>query len=239
MISYSFGFGTSNSSFCVNTIIFNKLTEICPVLNLKGEDHKIFETCCSDFKNYLLYLHFNHLKIEDKDVPDCQEPTEEEGVPLTMFMGDVLGLYSELEKTTEIIDFIGVWLNAWWKKWQTRTKLVFDKSNLPKNSMMVGGGGMMNSNFTPQEREELKRVIVYTLIQNGDICCTEILTETILNKALTEGRVISLQDKLRLMTKLKRQTKAMTFVHGPLVFITMDNYYKIREFRNDTPTNIT
>jgi hypothetical protein len=126
-----------------------------------------------------------------------------------------------------------MWLNLWWKKWQERTKLIFNKSDLPRTAV-AAANSIMISSFSPQEREELMRVIIFTLIQNGEISCTQILADSLFTRVLSEfNHVLTVPEKLKLISRLKRQTKDICFVHGPLVFITMDNYFKVREWRND------
>jgi hypothetical protein len=142
-------------------------------------------------------------------------------------------MYQNLQTTKEITEFVDMWVKMWWKKWVERTKIIMSPDQMPKHTISLSGGVPLGS-FTPEERDELLGVTIMRFIQYGEICCTQILGENLVKKAIEEMRGKELKDKLALISKLQRQAKEISYVHGPLVFIKPDeNYFKLREWRDD------
>jgi len=219
---------TPDMDVWVNTLIGNKLKEICPQLELNTQDQKLFQLCVRDFRNYTVYLQQTHLRVENEEQRNMFE-----GGAISMVITSQGIFYQSLQTTKEMAEFIDMWVKMWWKKWQERTKIVFSDKDLPKN-VIRPENGVPPSTLTPEEREELLGVTIKKLIQYGEICCTQILGEKLLQKAVEDMRGKELGDKLALISKLQRQAKEISYVHGPLVFIKPDeNYFKLREWRDD------
>jgi hypothetical protein len=74
----------------------------------------------------------------------------------------------------------------------------------------------------------MKELIVGTLIKNGEICGTEILSENLLKMELGEKRVQLLSEKERVMKAVNnalRKGRDMAQSKGPLIFVKIDKGY--------------
>ena len=228
-----------NTNSWISTLIFNKLSDTCPALNLKGADHKLYDICREDFRNYMLYINGNHIKIEDE--PSIQEqplemvPTQE--MPFESFLataiGEMLngGLQRSLQDTVEISEFLDAWISWWWRKWTERTKIILNTQDTPKNTVVVGN--WITNGLSPEERGELMKIVIDKLVQYGEICCTHIIADSLIKKAVEEMKGNSMENKLQLISRLQRQAKLICYTHGVLVFIRPENYFKLGEWRND------
>lgn len=216
-------------TFWINTLIFNKLDEICPLLSLNGEDRKVYDICKQDFQNYIRYLDGNHLKMEDSSLPTPVSPIEE---VISIMLGGI-GLTQNLESTKEITEFVDMWVHWWFRKWVQRTKIVLNEKDLPLDSSKAMS--FLPNIFSGEEHQEFIRALIDKLIQYGEICCTQIMANAMFKKAveMANKKEWTIQDKLNFLCKLQREAKQITYTHGPLIFIRPDNYYKLREWRDD------
>jgi hypothetical protein len=218
---------TPDMTFWINTLVLNKLKDVCSSLDLNGSDRKVYDVCIRDLRNYMVYLQRNYLKIEE----DPQNMLTNPFISMAITENGVL--YQNLQTTKEVAEFIDMWVKMWWKKWLERTKIIISNDQLPKNSLHIGGGGSPSVTLSPEETDELLGVTIMKLIQFGEICCTQIIAENLLKKAVEDLKGKELPDKLRLISKLQRQAKDISYVHGTLVFIKPDeNYFKLREWRD-------
>lgn len=226
-----------NMTFWINGLIFTKLAEICPSLNLNGEDRKVYDICRQDFKNYINYLDSNHLRMEEISVPSIS-PLDE---MISVMIGET-GLTQNLESTKEVAEFIDMWVHMWLKKWVQRTKILFNNKDLPSD-FSKAPATFLPDIFSAEEFTELMRAVTDKLIQYGEICCTQIMADALFKKQIDAANAASkrewtTQDKLNFLTKLQREAKMMSYTHGPLIFIRPDNYYKVREWRDDGASRI-
>jgi hypothetical protein len=71
-------------------------------------------------------------------------------------------------------------------------------------------------------------MVVSTLVKNGEICGTEILSENLLKMELGEKSVEKLSDKERIFTVVNealRKAREMAQSKGPLIFVKIDKGY--------------
>lgn len=216
----------------INTLIFNKLSDICPTLKLRVEDRRVLDTCCRDFRNYLNYINTNHLKIDNSSIQEVPQ----EDASLAPFFAIIMNeLHQTLQDIAEVSEFLNVWVSWWWRKWIQRTKIILNVTDVPKNSISVGGGSLTNS-LSSEERGELTKIVIDKLIQYGEISCTEIISDSLIKKAVEDMKNVTIENKIQLISKLQRQVKMISYTHGVLVFIRPDNYFKVAEWRNDGTT---
>lgn len=194
----------------ISLLIMNELKRIEPSLNLQREDKRLLQICCADFRNYSDYL--VNLTIGDYHVEEDKE----------------------MEK---IVEFIQMWVKGWWKKYKERVKVTIMKSPRFEASKTRQKGIKMMYKFTEKEISDINKAVIQTLIKNGEVCCTEILADSIFKGVLgrySEKMEWTQEKKLNLMASIIREAKRMSYVHGPLVFIKPDKkYYELREFRDD------
>jgi hypothetical protein len=221
---------STDMSFWLNTFIFNKLSEICPSLSLNGADRKIYEVCIRDFRNFVAYLGATHEKIEGES---CLEMPQ--GQAISIILGSINGIVQSLELTKDVTEFVSVWVGMWWKKWQERTKIILSENDMPMQPPQVF---FSDNVLKSEENDDLIKATVNKLIQCGEICCTEIIAEALLKKAIGERPRWTLQDKVNLISRLQREAKVISYTHGPLIFLRPDNYFKLREWRDDNANQI-
>lgn len=214
-----------------NLLIMGELKKIEPSLDLQGGDHKLLRICCDDFKNYSDYLEVTSVNSEGI-MPS--------GVAVEMDLATGDYHVEETEETAKIVEFLMIWVKGWWKKYKIRVQVTIVESPRCKPSKTRQKGTMMMSKFSEDEINDIKKAIVQTLIKSGEICCTDILADSLFKSVLgrySEKVVEWTQEKkLNFMASVLREAKRVSYTHGPLIFIKPDKKcYELREFRDDTP----
>ncbi len=192
-------------------MLAEKLKETNPALDITGSDRKVLQVASQDFTNYLKY----HWQLIGKEASQCE-------------------LVEKLEKLfketpAELEEFLTVWISVWFKKWKERVKLLIGDQNANKWTQA-------SKNLTKAEplwnqfehKQELQEVVTATLIKNGEICGTEILSENLLKMELGEKRIQNLKDAERTLTIVNnalRKARGMAQSRGPLIFVKIDKGY--------------
>jgi hypothetical protein len=188
-----------------------KLRDADSALEIRGSDRKVLQVACQDFTNFLKY-HWNLIGREASQC-DLVEKLEK--------------LYKE--DPGELDEFLSVWVNVWLKKWKQRVKLLIGSQNSSKWNKASKNIQAANPIWKKIERKkEMQEIVVNTLIKNGEICGTEILSENLLKMALGEKRIQSLEEKQRLFTAINntlRKARDMAQSRGPLIFVKIDKGY--------------
>jgi hypothetical protein len=205
------GFKAGISMNFVEIMLGEKLKDADPALDIMGADRKVLQVACQDFTNYLKF----HWGLIGKEANQCE-------------------LVDKLEKLftedqAELDAFLTVWVGIWFKKWKERVKLLIGNQNANKWSKMT----KTLSNAEPiwrkiENKQELQEIVVATLIKNGEICGTEILSENLLKMELGEKHLQSPSDKERLFTVVNdtlRKAREMAQSKGPLIFVKVDKGY--------------
>jgi hypothetical protein len=195
----------------IEIMLAEKLKDSDSALDITGSDRKVLQVACQDFTNYLKY----HWDLIGKEASQCE-------------------LVEKLEKLfkenpTELEEFLTVWIGMWFKKWKERVKLLIGDQNVNKWNKV----SKTLSNAEPlwrkiERKQEVQEVVVATLIKNGEICGTEILSENLLKMELGEKRMQYLSDKERVFTMVNnalRKGREMAQSKGPLIFVKIDKGY--------------
>ncbi len=195
----------------IEIMLAEKLKDSDSALDITGSDRKVLQVACQDFTNYLKY----HWELIGKEASQCE-------------------LVEKLEKLfkenpAELEEFLTVWTGMWFKKWKERVKLLIGDQNVNKWSKV----SKTLSNAEPlwrkiERKQEVQEVVVATLIKNGEICGTEILSENLLKMELGEKRMQYLSDKERVFTMVNnalRKGREMAQSKGPLIFVKIDKGY--------------
>ena len=188
-----------------------KLQETNPALDVTHSDRKVLQVACQDFTNYLKY----HWQLIGKEASQCE-------------------LVEKLEKLfkenqAELEEFLTVWTGIWLKKWKERVKLLIGDQNANKwnkASKSLTHAEPLWKNL--EHKQELQEVVTATLIKNGEICGTEILSENLLKMELGEKRLQHLKDRERILTVVNntlRKARGMAQSRGPLIFVKIDKGY--------------
>jgi len=188
-----------------------KLRNEDSALEIRGSDRKVLQVACQDFTNFLKF-HWNLIGREASQC-DLVEKLEK--------------LYKE--NSEELDEFMKVWVGMWLKKWKQRVKLLIGSQNSSKWNKASKNMRDVNPIWKKIERKkEMQEIVVSTLLKNGEICGTEILSENLLKMALGEKSIQSLEDKERLLTAVNntlRKARDMAQSRGPLIFVKIDKGY--------------
>ncbi len=198
----------------VEIILGEKLKDADPALDIMGSDRKVLQVACQDFTNYLK-VHWN---LIGKEANQCE------------LIEKLEKLYKE--DTSELDAYLTVWAGIWFKKWKERVKLLIGNQNANKWSKM----SKTLQDAEPlwrkiEHKQELLEVVEATLIKNGEICGTEILSENLVKIELGERNLKDVSDQERAIVTLNnslRRAREMAQSKGPLIFVKVDKgYYNV------------
>jgi len=195
----------------VEIMVGEKLKELDSALDILGSDRKVLQVACEDFLNYLKF----HWGLMGREASQCEVVDKLDGLLR--------------ENRVELEQFLAVWINIWLKKWKERVKLLIGEESANKWSKVSKTLNNAEPFWRKLERkQEIREVVITTLIKNGEICGTEILSENLLKMELGEKRVQSLDDAERVFVALNnalRKGRDMAQSRGPLIFVKIDKGY--------------
>jgi hypothetical protein len=195
----------------VEIILTEKLKDADPALDIMGSDRKVLQVACQDFTNYLKYQwdligkELNNFELVEKMEQHFKEDA------------------------AEFEAFLTVWIGIWLKKWKERVKLLIGTQNQNKwnkVSKTLANAEPLWRNMT--HKQEIMEIVEATLIKNGEICGTEILTENLLKMELGEKNCPCLSEQEQVLTMLNsalRKARDMAQSKGPLIFVKIDKGY--------------
>jgi len=195
----------------IEIMIWEKLKESDSALDILGSDRKVLQVACEDFTNYAKF----HWELMGKETSQLE-------------LADRLEQLCRDDRA-ELEEFLNVWVGVWFKKWKERVKLLIGEESAQKWSKV----SKTINNAEPlwrklEQKQEIKELITFTLIKNGEICGTEILAENLLKMELGEKRVQYLSDKERVLIAVNnalRRGREMAQSKGPLIFVKIDKGY--------------
>jgi len=195
----------------VELMIGEKLKEADSALDIMGSDRKVLQVACQDFTNFLKF-HWNLIGSESSQ---CEVVERLD----TVFKED----------PSELDAFLTVWIGIWFKKWKERVKLLIGDQNASRWNKISKTLSTAEPLWRKIERkQELQEIIITTLLKNGEICGTEILSENLLKMELGEKRVQSLSEREQVFTVVNealRKAREMAQSRGPLIFVKVDKGY--------------
>ena len=195
----------------VELMIGEKLKEADPALNIMGSDRKVLQVACQDFTNYLKF----HWNLMGKEANQCELVERLENI--------------FKEDSSELDSFLTVWIGTWFKKWKERVKLLIGDQNASRWNKISKTLSTAEPLWKKIEcKQELQEIITTTLIKNGEICGTEILSENLLKMELGEKRVQSQSDReivFTIVNEALRKAREMSQSKGPLIFVKIDKGY--------------
>jgi len=195
----------------VEIILTEKLKDADPALDILGSDRKVLQVACQDFTNYLKY----QWNLIGKEASNFELVERME----TFFK----------ENPTELEEFLAVWVGIWLRKWKERVKLLIGNQNQSKWNKVAS----TLANAEPlwrnlQHKQEIMEVVIATLLKNGEICGTEILSENLLKMELGEKSNKCLDEREHILIVLNnalRKAREMALSRGPLIFVKIDKGY--------------
>jgi hypothetical protein len=205
------GFGKGIRMNFVELMIGEKLKDADPALDIMGSDRKVLQVACQDFTNFLKF----HWNLIGKEASQCELVEKLE----TIFKED----------PSELDAFLTVWIGIWLKKWKERVKLLIGEQNATR-------WNKISKTLTTAEplwkkiehKQELQEIIITTLLKNGEICGTDILSENLLKMELGEKQVQDLSEREQvfiIVNEALRKAREMAQSKGPLIFVKVDKGY--------------
>ncbi len=183
-----------------------------PQLNLEGSDRRVLSIAYQDLTNYLKF----HWKLMG-----------EENKP------ELLRKLSEYfyEKPSELEEFVDLWSGTWLKKWNERVKIILERKDLTRWNKT----GSLLDKAEPlwrqlKNREEVKDMIIESLIQNGEICGTSILAEDMLKVeiGLSTGKENYAGEDERILNVVNNvlgKVRKVSRKRGPLIYIKVNKSF--------------
>lgn len=195
----------------VESILTEKLKDADSALDLLGSDRKVLQVASQDFTNYLKH----QWNLIGKEANQCELAEKLDN----LFKEDP----AELEA------FITIWAGIWLKKWKERVKLLIGNQNTNKWNKVT----KTLNNAEPlwiklEHKQEIMEIIASTLIKNGEICGTEILSENLLKMEMGEKTTQNPNQKEYILTVLNNvlhKSREMAQSKGPLIFVKIDKGY--------------
>jgi hypothetical protein len=205
-----FGAGLDNMNF-VEITLTEKLKDADPALDILGSDRKVLQVASQDFTNYLKFL----WNLIGKEANQCEIVEKLE----ILFKED----------PSELDAFLTVWTGIWLKKWKERVKILIGNQNANKWNSVT----KTLNNAEPlwrklEHKQEIMEIVASTLIKNGEICGTEILSENLLKMEMCEKSNKSTNESEQVLVALNnslRKAREMAQSRGPLIFVKIDKGY--------------
>jgi hypothetical protein len=195
----------------VEVILTEKLKDAVPTLDILGFDRKVLQVACQDFTNYLKF----QWTLFGKEANNFE-------------LADKMEQYFR-EDPVELETFLTIWIGIWLKKWKERVKLLIGNQNTNKWNNVVKTLNNAEPLWKKLEcKQEIMEVVESTLIKNGEICGTEILSENLLKMELGDKNNLDLSDKEQILTVLNnalRKARGLAQSRGPLIFVKIDKAY--------------
>jgi len=194
------------------TMLTEKLREADPALDLMGSDRKVLQVAFQDFTNFLKF-HWNLIGKEANNLELVDK--------MERFF---------LENPAEMEAYLTVWTGIWLKKWKERVKLLIGNQNTNKWNKVSKTIADPELIWRKLERkQEIMELVVSTLIKNGEICGTEIISENLLKMELGERKTaMPFNEKehiLNVLNSALRKAREMAQNKGPLIFVKIDKGY--------------
>jgi len=184
-----------------------------PLLDLQSSDRRVLQIACEDLINFLK-VHWELIGQEDGDYD----------------LIDKVQKYFE-ENSEEFSNFVSIWSGLWIKKWSERVKLLIGNEGSPQWSKV----NKRLNNAEPlwrqlKDREEMKDILVESLVKNGEICGTSIMAENLLKLELgvyeEKHSWGNEQEKVvNLVNVTLRKARQLSYSKGPLIFVKIDRKY--------------
>jgi len=195
----------------LEVMLVEKLQDADSNLDVTGSDRKILQVACEDITNYLKY----HWNLVGNTANQCE----------------LVERLEQLFKETpdELEEFLTLWTAMWLKKWKERVKLLIGDQNTnkwTKASKTITNAEPLWKNL--EYKQELREIVAATLIKNGEICGTEILSENLLKMELSGKCTQYLGDNERVLfivNNALRRARDMAQSRGPLIFVKIDKGY--------------
>ncbi|MDI6905147.1 MAG: hypothetical protein QMD13_06645 [Candidatus Bathyarchaeia archaeon] len=200
----------------IELLLAEKLKNKNPMLDVFGSDRKVLQIACQDLTNYLK-VHWNLVGKEDNECELVEK--------LEKFFN---------ENPSELEEFLDVWTGIWFGKWKERVKLLIGNENSKRWNKVTKTLNSVEPLWRRlANRQEMREVVISTLIRNGEICGTSILAENLLKIELSGNKKKYINEEERVMNVVNnalRKARELARSKGPLIFVKIDKgYYQLSQ----------
>jgi hypothetical protein len=197
----------------IEVMLMESLRNRNPQLDLQGSDRRVLEIADEDLMNFLK-VHWGLMGQESTDYELIEK------------------LYSfHQEEPQELEEFVNAWTGIWIKKWNERVKLLIGQQEEESSSWQKVSKKICDAEplwRTLPNRREVEDVVVESLIKNGEICGTSILSENLIKMELGSLEKIDVkkdEDVLNLVNGTLRRARNLSRSKGPLIFVRLDKKF--------------
>ena len=166
----------------IEQLMSSKIQKIDPDPNAQAYGRKVIQLACKDFLNYM---------------------------KATIAVSADENLEYKLEqiaskKHSEFDSFLTVWTCMWTSKWKERVKLVINSKHKNEQNETEK---IQKPEFNLQNhfKEELIDAVICALVNNGEICGTNIIAEHIIEEEISKNKI-----------DFRNKTEAITFLENVL-----------------------
>ena len=189
----------------IERIIEEKIAKADLTLDLQGSDRKMLQLACKDFTNYIKFCRNTSYQIKLDDLEKISQ-----------------------EESLELKSFLSVWVAKWMKKWQERVKLLIGKHNKDESCRDFKNLKKAEPLWqTLNCKAELIGIVQSTLINNDEICGSELLAEHTLKLELANS-TLDLSDKaqaLAFLSNIMHRANEIAKNRGPLLYVEINKSY--------------
>jgi hypothetical protein len=219
-------------SINADTVIRCKLIELNPQFDFQGMDNTVYQMCKLDLNAYIDYCKENQMHMNNReDIIVPMVSGENIAVILDRFVSMCEGF--SLDDVEDDRKAVESWVEWWYKQYLKRVKISFTDAPPPTPS----SENKIISKFNGLELSEMKKMMKFKLIKNGEIVGTTILSDALLNRVMSQysDKVEwNIGTKLQLTNTLLRESGRLAEAKGVLIYIRpTKKSYGIREFRDD------
>jgi hypothetical protein len=197
----------------IEVMLMESLRNRNPQLDLQGSDRRVLEIADEDLMNFLK-VHWGLMGQESADFELIEK------------------LYSfHQEEPQELEEFVNAWTGIWIKKWNERVKLLIGQQEEENSSWQKVSKKICDAEplwKTLPNRREVEDIVVESLIKNGEICGTNILSENLIKMELGSVEKIDVkkdEDVLNLVNGTLRRARNLSRSKGPLIFVRLDKRF--------------
>ena len=190
----------------IEQLITEKIKKISPNLDTQGSDRRVVQLAHKDFVNYM------KLSSKSAYASNFEEKIE---------------IFSN-ENHQELDAFLTIWTGTWLLKWQQRVKLfIGNKAKKEVNDLQQTYSKAEPLWKNLECKQELLDMVKSMLIDNGEICGSEMLAEYAVKIELTKNK-LDLKDReqaLAFVNNVTHRVHAIAKTTGPLMFVEINKSY--------------
>ncbi len=199
----------------LKTALLRQLEYAEPGLDMHGADRRMFLFAYQDFVTYS--------KANSQTTPGTATDVSIEEHLDRLFEKD----------PTEAQEFIVVWAAMWIRKWKARVKLNLTSKTQPTQKTAAPAQAPEKTEFAwrslpPARKQEMTDMVSQTLVRNGEVCCTQVLAETLLKRELGKIKTAELNDREQVFAAVNaalRRAREVARTNGPLITVQVDKSY--------------